>query len=329
MVKHRRGFTLIELLVVIAIIAILIGLLLPAVQKVREAAARMKCANNLKQMGLGVHNYENAYQRIVPAREMPVFRGGWLVQLLPFIEQNALFQGIQNTPGANGAADPIWANGGMDAPPYSNTIVPTYYCPSEPRSGNAFIWHPDVTAPPTAGSPYSTDSNTAHAMTSYVAVIGHTFPQNPGTLPPEQQGLMYVPKDGTSTPYKKIGDVTDGLSNTVIIGEKPPQAGLDWGWWTAGRRDVAWGTASIASSAIATTDQNGQPCAPAPHYFRAPVTGGVNNKCNSNHFYSLHTGGANWLFGDGSVRFLAYSASGVLPALSAIADGIVVDASQY
>ena len=120
----RKGFTLIELLVVIAIIAILIGLLLPAVQKVREAAARMKCQNNLKQLGLGVHSYHDTYSRFVPAGNIKIGIS-WHVGILPYIEQTALFNKVSQTAGS------YWVIGKYDIP--VNNKVATYLCPAKPR----------------------------------------------------------------------------------------------------------------------------------------------------------------------------------------------------
>jgi len=142
--RTRRAFTLIELLVVIAIIAILIGLLLPAVQKIREAANRMKCSNNLKQLGLGAHNYNDVFgkfpdgvqianpptngsQNIVSAYRTPGFGPNWAIFLLPYIEQNNLYQanvtGIQNYLPSIGV-DQSWRN-------IRNNRIPIYLCPSD------------------------------------------------------------------------------------------------------------------------------------------------------------------------------------------------------
>jgi prepilin-type N-terminal cleavage/methylation domain-containing protein/prepilin-type processing-associated H-X9-DG protein len=319
--KLRHGFTLIELLVVIAIIAILIGLLLPAVQKVREAAARTQCQNNLHQMALAVHNFHDTYGWIVPVHDEPTYQGGWLVHILPFIEQTAQYQGILSIPGANGAPDPVYGNGGMDAVPYCNTIVRTYHCPSDPRDGPAFIQDYTSTAQ---------YINSPHARTDYVEVNG-TEGAYIDNLAANLQGMMYQTHgDGPGhNPIRRTFlQVTDGLSNTVMIGERPAD-NVDGGWgtWTAGRGDVGSGSAN--TNPLNTQDQNGNNCPPGPYYFQAPLPGGVYNPCNVNFFYSMHTAGANWAFGDGSVRFLSYSASAVLVQLSTCNGGEIPDASQY
>ena len=157
----RRGFTLIELLVVIAIIAILIGLLLPAVQKVREAAARMKCTNNMKQIALGCHNFESTYGKFPQPRGTanPIFTGyrGWMCELLPYVEQDNLRKQV---------GDPFPA-GFFTA--YTKS-VPAYVCPSDPRNLMA----------PTAGV----------GVTSYLGVTGAYSRTNPPA--------GYTPGDGVS-----------------------------------------------------------------------------------------------------------------------------------
>jgi prepilin-type N-terminal cleavage/methylation domain-containing protein len=311
--RIRQGFTLIELLVVIAIIAVLIGLLLPAVQKVREAAARSKCSNNLKQMALAWHNYESSYGKILIAHELNPYKGGWLVKLLPYIEQDALYQQIQNYNGPQSAG-----YGGMRYTPMCTTLVPTYICPSEPRGGNDLIYNANKITP---GTP---QYDTAYATTCYRGVAGwdiydgmsppYTYP---GYTNPNHEGLLnaYNPKT--------IAAVPDGLSNTLIIGEMPPGPDLEWGWWTVGSNDTWWGVAEMYRGY--TTDGRGNAC-PRPSYFGPPEPG---SNCSGNHFWSNHQGGGLWAFGDGSVRFIPYSASQIVLSLATFKGGEVVDGSAY
>jgi prepilin-type N-terminal cleavage/methylation domain-containing protein len=277
MLRRLRGFTLIELLVVIAIIAILISLLLPAVQKVREAAARIQCANNLKQIALGCHSFENVYKR------MPVDGGdpqldwrGWMDTVLPFIEQ----QNVYN----------------QQFYPRVGEVIPIYMCPSNPMGG-PLIYSP---------GPWQ------WACTDYVAITGLTY----------YDGLGII---NTQNPVRITG-IIDGTSNTLLLGERPPGTDLFWGWWgeTTGI-DECTGVAN--QWAYYYQDQNGNPCPPPPYYF-GMANGIPTNPCNFNQLWSGHTAGSNFALGDGSVRFMTYSASSILPAMATRAGGEVFDWSQ-
>jgi prepilin-type N-terminal cleavage/methylation domain-containing protein len=250
MFVKRRGFTLIELLVVIAIIGILIALLLPAVQKVREAAARMQCANNLKQIALAIHAYENTFKKIVPSHEVNPYNGGWMVQILPYIEQNALYQQMMAIPGGNNGPK----YGGAVRDPMAGTLITTYVCPADPRGAAGLIFN----------QPWDgVNGNHVYACTDYVAVIGWDYSSGSNSAACGAPCLTI--NEGMMTPWnpgKRFTNVTDGLSNSLLVGERPPGFDLDWGWFVQGGNDVMSGVSNVTVPNY-TKDQNGKPC-PAP-----------------------------------------------------------------
>ena len=193
--RRRAAFTLIELLVVIAIIAILIGLLLPAVQKVRESAARISCTNNLKQVGLGLYNYESAF-RSFPTSTRPAVgpRVSWTISLLPYIEQGNLGRSYDVTQN--------W-----DAPanlPLTSTPIKIFQCPSAPQP-NRLDGDPQ---PPAVWAPIV-------AVTDYAAVTG-VDPTLAALYPGQIQALPGILiRNDVAT----IAAVTDGLSNTIMLAE--------------------------------------------------------------------------------------------------------------
>jgi type II secretory pathway pseudopilin PulG len=271
--------------VVIAIIAILIGLLLPAVQKVREAAARAQCSNNMKQIALGLHNYHDAYKRLPPPRgdlqdpnQYTVFTvyGGWMCDLLPFIEQDNLKRALTYYPNFNFNA---FLNN-------YNKPVPTFICPSVAR---------DLTNVPGGDG----------AFTCYLGVTGNNNDVGSQFFGPTN-GIFDIGAKGV-----RLTDITDGTTNTLMIGERPPAGDLYWGWWSVSDYDCLLSV----SDQIGPNFYPGSGCI-TPGIFRAPTqnelsanAGGSGNYCagGSNHYWSYHTGGSNWALGDGSVRFFAFA----------------------
>lgn len=293
----RRGFTLIELLVVIAIIAVLVALLLPAVQQAREAARRSSCKNNLKQLGLAIHNYHDTHGQfpLSPQFVWEEDKGTYFVQLLPYLDQAPLYNEIDFR--LNQASTPTFdaqtlSSGGLVRSQRISTLV----CPSEASEA---VWGD-------------------RAKTNYALSMGsQSMPSNGGGCTdydmPGGVNLFGVATDGhgnARTGQRTSGvisrgqwaaqfkDITDGLSNTIAAGEIRPQCGDHSvnGWFHS---NAMW---------IATT---GPINFPVNCYGQAAVVtppAGCNQPNNwptSQAFKSQHTGGAQFLLCDGSVRFIS------------------------
>ena len=283
----RRAFTLIELLVVIAIIAILIGLLLPAVQKIREAANRLKCSNNLKQIGLGIHNFHDTYGVLPPSRIADQY-ATWSVMILPFIEQDNLFRQWDITLKY------------YNQPTFDVTAqVPIYLCPSRRRPPQIGQLNEDVAAGKkgslgdyaAASSDNTNDPVTAYDMTTATGSI-----------------ITGLRVNGQWTSLTTFASVTDGLSNTLFIGEKHIQRGLIG--QVKGDRTI-WNGDSIDVFARVAGPGKG-------------LVGNLDTATNQ-RFGSYHPGICQFVFGDGSVRALKVTlAETVLSLLVQRADGQVI-----
>ena len=275
-VRIRFAFTLIELLVVIAIIAVLIALLVPAVQKVREAASRAQCSNNMKQIALGLHNYHDTRRKFPPPRgdlqsplQYTVFTvyGGWMCDILPYVEQKALADNLTAFPNFN-------INAFFN---FYNTPVPTFICPSATR---------DLTlVPPGNGG-----------FTCYLGVTGADTNFSNNVFGPTN-GIFDIGSRGL-----RIADISDGTSNTLLLGERPPASDLFWGWWSVSDTDCLLG---VQMQYGFYTGCN------IPGIFSPDSTSNPNCGGGNNHFWSDHIGGSNWAFGDGAVHYIPYSAQPV------------------
>lgn len=311
---RRPAFTLVELLVVIAIIGILVGLLLPAVQAAREAARRMSCGNNLKQIGLAIHNYEGVYKKMPPAlfganplRGEPSGEDddgfGWLVALLPFVEQQNLYNrmGVSGHYGVLGnqtfrsQVHPNIPVGSIF--PGGDTVISTYRCPSSvlPNLVPASWAIPGSNLVGGGAVPPRYPMAVGHATTDYKTAGGSCWGDD---------GAMHKIWEGGGS---RFADITDGLSNTIAGVEssyvtsntsssarrtRAPTAFQDWPTWIG----------AFGSGQDETVRTNGRT--------NSPINAGTNPSqmyfaTNDDNAFSFHPGGAQFVFCDGSVQFLS------------------------
>jgi prepilin-type N-terminal cleavage/methylation domain-containing protein/prepilin-type processing-associated H-X9-DG protein len=317
--KRRRwhGFTLIELLVVIAIIAVLIALLLPAVQQAREAARRTQCKNNLKQYGLALHNYHDTYKMFAIGATggccavQPAF--GFQVRLLPYLDQAPLFNAINFSYAGDAASSFTLPDGSR----VGSKVIPPAVCPSDGSSTNPLNGWGQSNYDGSMGSQgnNSVDSANCNVYQSFAQFVN---PNNADTLNSTLVSGMGCRQAASFT----IASVTDGTSNTIHMGEVLPSCNdhSSGGMWHQN------GMGNFHSSTIVPINDFTTCSWASGSQVRWPNCKNPNNWNISWGFRSRHTGGAHFLFVDGTVRFLSENIdhANTYQRLGGRADGKVV-----
>ena len=324
--RWARGFTLIELLVVIAIIAVLISLLLPAVQAARGASRRMQCVNNLKQMGLGLSNYESALGVFPPSyvadpkatgsafgisypdgnfNGLPGFAWGTL--LLPYMEQSPLYSAMNTN-------IPCWAPANATA---AHTKLAVFLCPDALGGSDGFAAHQYTNGDalnPNDGGPFTPEIFLPHSH--YVTNAGINQPWGRSTAYSADldvpEPIPSLPADTITGPFYKnshtrVADVTDGLTNTVFLGERSSSV-ADNTWFGVVPFASVWPKPGLPSDPNSGGDLVGAHSGPDIHDHPQVIIHPPNHPFrHTDEMYSDHGGGCNVLFGDGSVRWVKQS----------------------
>jgi prepilin-type N-terminal cleavage/methylation domain-containing protein len=306
--RLRSGFTLIELLVVMAVIGVLVSILLPAIMQAREAANRSQCQNNLKQLGIALHNYHDVHATFpVGARAQRGIGPSWMVGILPYLDQGALFQQFDmDSPNNGWPAGPPPPIGSRNGTLLNGKTIPGYWCPS-------------------SGLPqYATSGTSSFQLSSYVGIAGATnedgFPAKRVTTCCITGGNNgQISADGVLIPNSsvRIGDLTDGASNVLLVAEASDYSLDSTGARkrTDGAFNNSWATGTSATGTPPSYLGSSAAAPPPPSYNITTIryvpncgyskAGIFDNHGPNNPINSAHRGGLNILLGDGVVKFIS------------------------